>query len=191
VEDWKGLYRKLVIKALLNTGGDRIILKNPVNTARMLKLLELFPDANFIHIVRNPVMVYLSTKKFFTELFPTLQLEPFSESEISELILDIYPSMLKDYLEDRKQLDPDRLVEIKYEDLTREPMKYLAHIYHSFNYPGLQEVEPVFKDYLVRIEGYEADSYTIDEKELKKVMERVDFAMKEWNYDIPDNLNIV
>lgn len=190
VEDWKELYRKLVIKALLNTGGSRIILKSPVNTARMIKLLELFPDANFIHIVRNPVIVYLSTKKFFTQLFPTLQLEPFSESEISELILDIYPAMLRDYLEDRKQLDPDRLMEIKYEDLIREPMNHLAQIYHSFNYPGLQELEPVFEDYLLRIEGYQADSYTIDENELKKVMERVDFAMKEWNYDLPDNLRI-
>ena len=190
VEDWKELYRNLVIKALVNTGGSRIILKSPVNTARMLKLLELFPDANFIHIVRNPMTVYLSTKKFFTQLFPTLQLEPFSESEISELILDIYPAMLKDYLEDRKQLDPDRLMEIKYEDLIREPMKHLAHIYHSFNYPGLQELEPVFEDYLLRIEGYQADSYTIDKNELKKVMERVDFAMKEWNYGLPDDLKI-
>ena len=189
-EEWKRLYRRMVTKALINIGGDRIILKSPVNTARMLKLLELFPDAHFIHIIRNPVIVYLSTKKFFTQLFPTLQLEPFSEQEIAELILEVYPMIMRDYLEERKKLDPGRLIEIKYEDLIKEPMKHLAHIYHSFNFPGFRELEPVFQEYLSSIDGYRADSYTIDEHELKKVMERVDFAMKEWHYGLPDNLKI-
>lgn len=191
LEDWKRLYRKMVTKALLNIGGDRIILKSPVNTARMLKLLELFPDANFIHIIRNPVIVYLSTKKFFTQLFPTLQLEPFSEEEIAELILDLYPMIMRDYLHEKKKIDPGRLIEIKYEDLTKEPMKHLAHLYKSFRFPGFRELEPVFLDYLCSIQGYQADSYTIEEHELKKVMERVDFAMKEWNYGLPDNLKII
>jgi hypothetical protein len=99
--------------------------------------------------------------------------------------------MLQDYLEDKKLLDPDRLIEIKYEDLTREPLKHLAQLYQSFNFPGFEELIPLFQDYLLSVQGYQADSYTIDRNELKKVMERVDFAMKEWNYELPDNLRIV
>jgi len=35
----------------------------------------VFPDSDFIFMIRNPVIVYLSTKRFFTQLFPTISLE--------------------------------------------------------------------------------------------------------------------
>jgi hypothetical protein len=190
-EEWKKLYRQLIIKALLNTGGSRIILKSPVNTGRMLSLLDLFPDANFIHIVRNPVIVYLSTKKFFTQLVPTLQLEPFSEDEISEMILDIYKDMMRDYLQDRKQLDPEKLIEIKYEELVERPIENLEYIYKTLNFTHFQELKPVFEEHLKSIEGHLVDTYTIDQNELDMVMDHVGFAMKHWNYKLPDNLKIV
>lgn len=189
-ENWKKLYRRMIIKALINTGGNRIVLKSPVNTARMISLLDVFPDANFIHIIRNPVMVYLSTKKFFTQLFPTLQLEPFTEDEISEMILDLYHNIMLDYLEDKKKLDPGRLLEIKYEDLVKKPMQNLEHIYKTFNFPHFKDLEPAFKDYLESIKNYKVDSYTMDRAELDRVLKRIGFAMKNWNYPLPANLKI-
>jgi len=190
-EDWKKLYRKLVIKALINTGRSRIILKNPINTGRMLNLLDLFPEAKFVHIIRNPVIVYLSTKKFFSQLFPTLNLELFSDDEISEMILEVYESMMQDYLEDKKQIDPDRLLEIRYEELVEGPIQNLEHIYTKFNYSNFQRLKPVFENYLDSIEGYQIDTYTMSQQELDRIMEHLGFAMKHWNYMMPDNLKIL
>jgi len=190
-EEWKKLYRQLIIKALLNTGGRRIILKSPVNTGRMRHLMELFPEAKFIHIIRNPVEVYLSTKKFFGQLFPTLQLENFSEDEISKMILDVYQSLMKDYLQDKTQLDPDKLIEIKFEELTEKPLQHLEAIYKGFNYSHFEELSPVFEDYIKGIEDHQVDSYAMDQLELDKIMEHLGFAMKQWDYMIPDNLKII
>ena len=190
-EDWKKLYRKLIIKALINTGRSRIILKNPINTGRMLNLLDLFPEAKFVHIIRNPVIVYLSTKKFFSQLFPTLNLELFSDDEISEMILEVYESMMQDYLEDKKQIDPDRLLEIRYEELVKGPIQNLEHIYTKFNYSNFQKLKPVFENYLDSIEGYKIDTYTMSQQELDRIMEHLGFAMKHWNYMMPENLKIL
>src|SRR5687768_18104609 len=39
----------------------RSILKSPPHTCRVPTLLRLFPDARFVHIVRDPYAVYPST----------------------------------------------------------------------------------------------------------------------------------
>jgi hypothetical protein len=41
--------------------GKRLLLKNPVNTARMGLLFEMFPSAKCIHIHRDPYDVFRST----------------------------------------------------------------------------------------------------------------------------------
>jgi len=63
-------YTTLVKKACIDTKGEVPILKNPVNTGRIKLLLQLYPNAKFIHIVRNPVAVYCSAKKFFAAVIP-------------------------------------------------------------------------------------------------------------------------
>jgi hypothetical protein len=188
---WKKLYREMVIKALLNTRGNRIILKNPVNMGRMIHLADIFPGARFVHIIRNPVIVYLSTLKFLTQLFPTLQLERFTKDDISEMILEIYGKMMRDYLEDLKKLDPDSLLEIRYEELVEKPFESLELVYKQFHFSGFQDVKPVFQSYLETLEDHQIDSYTLHQKELDKILAHVGFAMEHWNYQLPENLKIV
>jgi len=191
IDDWKKVYRQLIIKALLNAGGSRIVLKNPANTGRMLHLLDIFPEAGFVHIIRNPVIVYLSTVKFLTQLYPTVQLEPFSEEDVSEMVLEIYGKLMRDFLEDRKQVDPDRILEIRYEELVENPIQNLELIYQRFSYPDFPDLKSVFTSYLDSLGSHKIDTYTLSQKELDRVLEHVGFAMKYWNYDMPDNLKII
>jgi len=65
IEEWSLSYDKLIKKALLNTKGERAIIKNPVNTARIDKILKLYTNAKFLYIYRNPVTVFYSTRHFF------------------------------------------------------------------------------------------------------------------------------
>ena len=191
IAEWKKNYHQMVITALINSHGDRAVLKNPLNTGRMLQLLDIFQEAKFIFIIRNPVIVYLSTKKFFTQLFPTVNLEIFSNEDISNMILEIYVKLLHDYLDDKKRVNPDQLLEVHYEELVEHPMEVLDSIYKNFGYSGFQELKPGFQNYLDDLSGYKMDAYTMDRQELDKVMEHVGFAMKHWNYDMPGNLTII
>ena len=66
LQSWKNDYKLLIKKALKNTGRVQFLSKNPPNTARIKVLLEMFPNAKFIHIHRNPVEVFLSTRHFYS-----------------------------------------------------------------------------------------------------------------------------
>jgi hypothetical protein len=190
-EAWKLNYRQIVSSALINTKGNRAVLKNPVNTGRMLTLIEIFPDAKFVFVVRNPIVVYLSSMKFFSQLFPTVNLESFSYEDISNMILDIYNKLMKDYLLDKKSAPQDNIIEIKHEVLQQNPISIIETIYSRFGYGGFKELLPVFQEYLDSQNGHKKDSYTIGKEELDKVAARFDFAMKHWDYKIPEDLNVI
>ncbi|MBK8093462.1 MAG: sulfotransferase [Verrucomicrobiaceae bacterium] len=66
LQRFKDTYRMLVKKISYAAGGSRqILFKNPTSTCRIPLLLELFPDARFIHIVRDPHEVFHSMQKLW------------------------------------------------------------------------------------------------------------------------------
>ena len=188
---WKSIYQHMVFRASIESGGGRMVLKNPVNTGRIPVLLEIFPEARFIFLIRNPVEVYLSSVKFFTQLFPTLNLEEFTEGEIREMVLNTYVNLLEDYLNHRDLVPEGNLLELRYEHLMEQPLELVGLIYKTFYMPGIEEMGPVFAAYLKSKRDHVADVYQIGRSELDKLLIRLDFAMKMWDYTIPDNLEIV
>ncbi|MYD87157.1 MAG: sulfotransferase, partial [Acidobacteria bacterium] len=58
IERWERTYLDVVRKATVIAGGRRLVLKSPSNLARVPHILRLFPGAKFVHIVRNPYVVY-------------------------------------------------------------------------------------------------------------------------------------
>ncbi len=67
---WKKKYLSLVHKAMKNTDGVRFISKNPCNIFRIKTLMELYPDARFIFMYRNPYSVVESLYRFANEVLP-------------------------------------------------------------------------------------------------------------------------
>ena len=59
-ERWK---RRLVwfLKCVTVRRRKRIVLKSPPHTFRVKTLLELFPNARFVHIIRDPHVIFPST----------------------------------------------------------------------------------------------------------------------------------
>ena len=49
----------------------RLVLKSPPHSARIRILKELFPDALFVHIVRDPYVVFSSTVHLWKTLYPS------------------------------------------------------------------------------------------------------------------------
>ncbi len=187
---WKYLYRRMVSIAMLNTKGQRAILKNPANTGRIDKLLEIWPDAQFVFIIRNPIIVYLSSKKFFSQLYPTLELEHITKSEIKHMVLDIYTELMTDYLELKKRIPQENLLEIRYEDLKKSPLQVLELIHKKFGFEDFNTVSPAYEGYLNSQKKHKMHRYKIEKNELEQVALRLGFAMKYWGYSIPDSLDV-
>ncbi len=191
LENWKRDYRLLVRKSLVNTGGKRFLSKNPPSTARIGMLLEVFPDAKFIHIHRNPVEVFLSTTHFFNVMMPYLQLQKATDETREELVFSVYKRMMKDYLADRTLIPEGNLVEVAFDELENNPMAEVGRIYDQLGIPGFDEARGAFEAYLKTMRSYRKNRHAISRKKLDRVLQEWGFAMTNWNYDIPYNIDII
>jgi hypothetical protein len=181
----------LILRAKKNTGGNFTVFKNPVNTARIKQILEIYPKAKFIHIYRNPITVYLSTKKFFLSLFPTIELQKSNPKQIEEIIFDLYARIMKDYF-DQKELIPEKnLFEMAYEDFEVNPLDNARAIYGQFQLSDWEKAEPYFRSYLKDLGEYKKNTYKISEYELNRIMKEWDFAFEKLGYGQNQEVEVV
>jgi len=183
-------YCRVINKSMLYTGKQRFLSKNPVNTARIPMLLEMYPDAKFIHIHRNPVDVILSSRHFFSHMMPGLSLHKIDFNDVNENIYHIYDRMMHDYLDTRSLVPEGNLYEIKYEDLMADTTGKIKSIYDQFGFDGFEKAKPVIESYAEAKKGYVKNKYAIKRTLLDEILQHTDFTMKEWGYDVPSNLEI-
>ena len=107
IAKWKETLTKF-LKKLTWKYRRPLILKSPPHTCRIKLLLELFPDARFVHIRRNPFHVFPSMQKMMsaTNRFWTLQNHECVDWD--ERIIQQYREMYDAYFLQR-QLIPDRV----------------------------------------------------------------------------------
>lgn len=67
-----------------------LILKSPPHTARIKRLLEIFPQAKFVHVHRDPYAVFSSTRKMLTVNFELHCLQRPPHDELDSWILKQY-----------------------------------------------------------------------------------------------------
>ena len=190
LDSWKRDYQLLIKKALKNTKGQRFLSKNPTNTARIKVLLDMFPNAKFIHIYRNPVEVFLSTQNFYKKMLPHLQLQSIEQEKIDKHILHIYKNLMNDFFEQKELIPSGNLIEVSYEKLEENPVGILKNIYEKLDLQGYENTGPMFRKYLKHTESYKKNIHYITKELLQKVLHEWDFAMKKLNYTVPQNIEI-
>lgn len=187
-QEWKRVYLRFLKRLTLSVEGKRLLLKNPLNTARIKALVEMFPDAKFIHIYRNPYTVYPSVRNLNKKFGEIWGFQRISEAEMDSNIIFLYQEMMKSFFSDRDAIPPENLIEIKYEDFIGNELEYLKKIYSQFNLPGFEQAEPEFKKYIDSQANYETNKYALDEETINKISEEWKFAIEKWQYDIPESI---
>jgi len=186
----KRKYNELLVKAALNTEKEQIIIKNPLNTGKIKLLLEMFPDAKFIHIYRNPIITYLSTNKFYKSLLPATYLEDYEDDFVTEKIILNYKNLMTDYFETKDLIPEENLYEIKFEEFEEDNLFHLKKIYNQFKLETWENAKPHFKAYINAQKHYKKNKYKIKSNELDTLKSEWAFAMKKLDYQIPDNLEV-
>jgi hypothetical protein len=185
IEQWKNNYFKFMKTVTYANNGKKLLLKNPANTPRIKTLLEIFPEAKFIHIYRNPYKVYLSTIKMRNRVLDKLALQNASIKEIENQVIENYIRLMNSFFEQEKQIPKDRIVDVRYEDLVADPIKQVKLIYSKLKISGLDSALPEMQKYLERQKDYKTNVYKIDDEILKRVKNNWDFTIKRWNYKPP------
>ncbi len=181
---WIKTYLTLLHKITLASEGKRLVLKNCTNTARIPTLLQLFPNAKFIHIHRNPYDVFLSTMHLHQRLTSICQLQSIHPQRMRENVLLFYRRMMGKLLADRLLIPSGNFVEIRYQDLERRPLHELRKIYERLGLPGFARSEPSFRSYIESVSGYRKNQYSLEDDAIASVNENWRFAFDEWGYDL-------
>lgn len=180
---WQKAYHKILQTVAFAHKGKRVLLKGPFNTSRVKELLELYPDAKFIYIHRNPFNVYNSTRKLYKTNVESQMLQDMTESEIKDMIFNIYTRLLKRYIHDRTLIPDGNLIEISYDELDTEPIETVRKIYQELNLPDFDKALPHFEDYLNSVKNYQTNKFKSIEPTLeKRILSEWGFSFSEWGY---------
>lgn len=142
---WLKAHLKFARKLQTMNKGKTLVFKSPSNTARIKELLEIYPDAKFIHIVRNPNDVIPSTLNLYRKLLPEFSLQDESQIDLNEFVFALYEEMMNKYLLSINLLESTQLFELKYEDFVEHPIATLEKGFQQLNIPiAVVALEPFF-----------------------------------------------
>lgn len=158
---WKQCFMRF-LKQVTFRNPRRIVLKSPTHSYRIKVLLDLFPNSQFIHIVRNPYVVFLSTMKMWKSLYLSQGLQNPKFDGLEEYIFDNFVHLHKKLNEARPLLDPSRFYELRYEDLVRDPVGQLSAIYNNLGLGDFEEVLPKLREYLHTTRNYKPNRYELE-----------------------------
>ena len=153
VARWKAALTTLLKKLTLKHSRP-LVLKSPPHTARIRLLLDLFPDARFVHIHRDPYDVFGSTRHLVRAVQLVFRLQECPPPDGDDTVLGIYNEMYDAFFEERGLIPVGRSCEVGYEDLEREPLTVVGSIYEALGLTGFDELRPGLEGYLTSIVGY-------------------------------------
>jgi hypothetical protein len=184
LESWKNAFVRL-LKQLTYKNPKRLVLKSPPHSCRIKVLTELFPDARFIHIVRDPHVVFPSTVNLWKSLSRAHGLQTPKFVGLEEYV---YQTFLRVYekLEEGKRLVPgSHFCELRYEDLVRNPVEEVRKIYEQLGLGEFEQMRPRLERYLEGVKNYETNRYQITPEQRAEIGRRWGDVIRRYGYDAP------
>ncbi|MFZ1575775.1 MAG: sulfotransferase [Chromatiaceae bacterium] len=186
--EWSREYIEMLKKASAHMEGKPLVLKNPCNTARIDQLRRLFPHAKFIHIYRNPYIVYRSTVRLWQKLQPLLALQHLDPETLDSLVLTRYRLMMERYFQQRELIPDESIAEVRYEDLVSQPLSELHRLYEHLHLDGWENAKPDIERYVNSLAGYRASQYRFTQDEIEKVERYCGLAIERFEYERPQTV---
>lgn len=181
LDTWKNqviiFYKKLFIKS-----GKPAVFKNPFNSLRIKELISIFPDARFIHITRHPFEVVPSAINMWSivqrqNVMNSNKCIPTAE-EVSAVM-----AMMMDRIEKDKSLIPlGNFGHIAFEDLDKDPVSAVKSLYASLNIDFTEEFRKKMEKYLLTIQDFEKNTFTLSEKEKEIISQILKDHMNQFGY---------
>lgn len=168
-EEWKRAFRYFMQKLTYKNNGKQLIIKAPENLGRVKEILEVFPDAKFIHIHRNPYRVYFSTERLYGITLPLVAMEYCSEKVVQEYIMRSYREMFERFFETKKLIPDGSFSEIRYDALIGGELKELERVYRELGLDGFDAAKPLIQQEVKTYANYQTNTYTYPPEKMKDI----------------------
>jgi hypothetical protein len=182
LERWKRRYHYFVQKMTVKYNGRRVMLKNPANTYRIPHLTNMYPNAKWIHVYRDPYEVFPSTVKFFREVFQIYALQTWSDEDLQMHILEDFGEMYERFFEDRDLIPDENFAEVRYEEFIKNPLAILDRIYRDLNLNGFEETGPAFQAHIDAQKTFRPNVHEVNGDVITKVNTHLSAIVESFGY---------
>ncbi len=159
----------------------RMIFKSPPHTGRLEALRELYPDARYIFIRRDPYEVFASNKGLWHS-FSLTWFQEIDADAVQENILWSHDLAHQNYERDKVGLAANQLVEVSFEDFLADPMATMEHIYCTLELGEFDVHAPAMRAYVDSVHVSEPPQHEISASEEEAVRTRLGRWLDAWGY---------
>jgi hypothetical protein len=178
---WKRTFMRF-LQELTCKDDRRLILKSPTHSCRIKTLLELFPDARFVQIVRDPYAIYASTLRLWMSLYSDHSLQKPTLVGLREKVLADFVRVDRKIDEGKRRVDGRRFHVLRYEDLVRDPVTSMRELYEHLDLGDFDRVLPRLKQHLATIADYKTNHYRLTDEERALINRRWARIIQKYDY---------
>ena len=128
---------------------ERWVLKAPAHMFAAPTLLSIYPDARFVQIHRDPIEAVASVSSLVTILRRVFS-DDVDPIQIGRDAMSYWAQALKPFLRVRDQLPAERVRDLRYDDVRRDPIGAARGVYQHFGWSLSREIEQRMRAVLTR-----------------------------------------
>jgi hypothetical protein len=182
IAEWRAAF-VLFLKKLTWKYHRPLVLKSPPHTCRIRLLLQMFPKAKFVHIHRDPYVVFQSTRKMLQTMFDWQGLQRPDLDELDDWILEQYREMYEVFFEERALIPSGCYHEMAFEELEKDPIAEMRRLYEALDLPDFRVVEAEMQRYTAGLRNYKKNQFPVLQPELKaRISTMWQSSIEEWGY---------
>ncbi len=181
-------YQNCIKRHLYATDGQHYMAKNPLFSGRIESLLETFPDARILYLVRNPLETLPSTISLFGYMWRLFS-DPGQKYPHCDEILTWTRYWYDHPLEVIDRTPTEQCMVVSYDDLMQSPDEVLRSIYSRFGYAKSEDLETILRDAVATAQAhssshkysYEAMGFSREQivREFAHIFDRFEFDTRE------------
>lgn len=182
-DGWKNEYLTTLKYATFKNRGKQLVLKSPPNTERARVLLQMFPNAKFVYIYRNPFHVYYSMRNMWARaILKYYSVQEISEGDLDELVFGHFEYLIERYEKDKNLIPEGNLIELSYEELKEDAFKAIRNVYSILDLPDFELTAHNLLTQLENEKGYRNFQYQFRDTTFRMIEKRWGKYIDQWNY---------
>lgn len=170
------------LKCLTLREPKRIVLKTPLHTARVRCLLAMFPKARFVHVVRDPYVIFPSTVHTWKQLYKSQGLQAPRHDKLDQYVLETFVRMYDAFEEDVLQVPPAQFCEVRYEDLVRDMLGQVKRVYGLLGLDGFEAALPALEAYTAKTADYQPNRHVLSPESRDQITARWGKYIEKYGY---------
>ncbi|MEM8679164.1 MAG: sulfotransferase [Planctomycetota bacterium] len=160
----------------------RLALKSPPHTGRIALLLEMYPNAKFIHITRDPQRFIPSTMHLWAALERHNAMQEPKFEHLRDHVFDAYTELYKGFFRDEHLLNAKNSATVQFHDLVANPITELTRVYEALDLGSLEQTIPKLKQRMTRDRNYQRNIHKTPPKLQGEIAERCAVYAERFGY---------